>query len=98
MLRILLSLLQAIKACVYGVQAGLPHVQVEVTKAWGNANKRWNLFISRFFDCPMCSASDSDPDGVNACHNSFLEHYEFSYCRFHKCGLTVLVCIQATSL
>ncbi len=59
-------------------------LQVEVTKAWGNANKRWNLFISRFFDCPMCSASDSDPDGVNACHNSFLEHYEFSYCRFHK--------------
>lgn len=81
------------KHAVVAFQAGPPNAQVEVTKAWGNANKRWNLFISRFFDCPMCSASDSDPDGVNACHNSFLEHYEFAYCRFHKCGLTMLVCI-----
>ena len=24
------------------------------TKAWGEDNKHWNLFIARFFECPFC--------------------------------------------
>lgn len=54
-------------------------------KSWGTENKRWNLFISRFFECPFCFEDNlKRQDEVEECHTSYLEHYEFAFCRFHR--------------
>jgi hypothetical protein len=57
---------------------------VEQTKAWGEANKRWNLFITRFYDCELCSYEDAPQESLDKCHKSYMEHYDFAYCRFHR--------------
>ena len=54
-------------------------------KSWGTENKRWNLFVSRFFECPFCFEDNlKREDEVQECHTSYLEHYEFAFCRFHR--------------
>jgi hypothetical protein len=54
-------------------------------KTFGNENKKWNLFISRFFECPFCFEDDRIREDETAkCHDHYLEHYEFSFCRFHR--------------
>ena len=54
-------------------------------KSWGDQNKRWNLFISRFFECPFCIKDDKKrEDEVAECMSAYLEHYEFAFCRFHR--------------
>ncbi|CAL8464438.1 g3973 [Coccomyxa elongata] len=59
-------------------------------KSWGTENKRWNLFISRFFECPFCFEDNlKRQDEVEECHTSYLEHYEFAFCRFHRMELAV---------
>lgn len=70
-----------------GHQAG--HVgdglQVETTKEWGEDNKRWNLFITRFYDCELCDTGRGK-EPLSKCHKSYLEHYDFAFCRFHRCA------------
>ncbi len=58
-------------------------VQVETTKQWGEDNKRWNLFITRFYDCELCDRGRSK-EALAKCHKSYLDHYDFAYCRFHR--------------
>ena len=58
--------------------------QVEVTKTWGEENKRWKLFITRFYKCHFCFSGHTAPEELKACHTSFQEHYEFAFCRFHR--------------
>ncbi len=54
-------------------------------KSWGEQNKRWNLFVSRFFECPFCFKDDKKrEDEVAECMSAYLEHYEFAFCRFHR--------------
>ena len=56
-----------------------------VMKSWGEQNKRWNLFVSRFFECPFCFTDDKKrEDEVAECMSAYLEHYEFAFCRFHR--------------
>lgn len=56
-------------------------------KSWGEQNKRWNLFVSRFFECPFCFEDDKKrEDEVAECMNAYSEHYEFAFCRFHRYG------------
>ena len=56
-------------------------------KSWGTENKHWNLFIARFFACPFCFEDNNmREDEVAACHDAYMEHYEFAFCRFHRCG------------
>ena len=59
-------------------------VQVETTKEWGESNKRWNLFITRFYDCELCDAGRGK-ERMDKCHKSYLEHYDWAFCRFHRC-------------
>lgn len=57
-------------------------------KSWGEQNKRWNLFVSRFFECPFCIKDDKKrEDEVAECLSAYLEHYEFAFCRFHRYAL-----------
>ncbi|KAK9903381.1 hypothetical protein WJX75_004474 [Coccomyxa subellipsoidea] len=54
-------------------------------RSWGPDSKRWNLFITRFFECPFCSEDNpKNETRVHECHASYLEHYEFALCRFHR--------------
>ena len=62
----------------------LLRAQVEVTKTWGEENKRWKLFITRFYKCHFCFSGHTAPEELKACHTSFQEHYEFAFCRFHR--------------
>ena len=56
-------------------------------KSWGTENKHWNLFVARFFECPFCFEDNNKrEDEIALCHDSFLEHYEFAFCRFHRCA------------
>ncbi|BDA50039.1 probable glycosyltransferase 2 [Coccomyxa sp. Obi] len=57
--------------------------KVETTKEWGEDNKRWNLFITRFYDCELCDAGRGK-EPLSKCHKSYLEHYDFAFCRFHR--------------
>lgn len=75
--------------CEEEAQAELGAVHVQpmegVMKSWGEGNKRWNPFISRFFECPMCLVDDKKRDDeVAQCQSSYLEHYEWAFCRFHR--------------
>ncbi len=56
------------------------------TKAWGDANKNWKLFTTRFFDCQTCwGGGGGASDGLAAkCTAAAWEHYEFAFCRFHR--------------
>lgn len=55
------------------------------TKAWGEANKNWKLFTTRFFDCQTCwGGGGMDADLAGQCTAAAWEHYEFAYCRFHR--------------
>jgi len=56
--------------------------QVKPTTVWGEENKRWKLFITRFYDCDTCWAADINNRNVTACIQAFRMHYEFAYCRF----------------
>ena len=60
--------------------------QVEITKDWGDANKRWKLFITRFFDCEICDGNGMPTGLMDKCHASMREHYEFASCRTHRWG------------
>lgn len=61
-------------------------------KSWGEQNKRWNLFVSRFFECPFCIEDDKKrEDEVAECLSAYLEHYEFAFCRFHRCAAPHIV-------
>lgn len=56
-------------------------------KSWGTENKHWNLFVARFFECPFCFEDNNKrEDEIALCHDSYLEHYEFAFCRFHRCA------------
>jgi hypothetical protein len=59
--------------------------QVERTTAWGEENKRWKLFITRFYDCETCWTADGRAGNMTACIQAFRRHYEFAYCRFLRC-------------
>lgn len=59
-------------------------VQVDKSKKWGEENKRWKLYISRFFDCQYCEGYGMTEETLGTCHASWLEHFEFAYCRFHR--------------
>ena len=59
-------------------------LQVEITKVWGDENKRWKLFITRFFDCELCHGSGMTDDDLAKCHASVREHFEFASCRTHR--------------
>jgi hypothetical protein len=49
-------------------------------------NKHWNLFVARFFECPFCFEDNNKrEDELAACHDAYMEHYEFAFCRFHRC-------------
>ena len=55
------------------------------TKAWGDANKNWKLFTTRFFDCQTCwGGGGMDGELAKKCSDAAWEHYEFAYCRFHR--------------
>ena len=55
------------------------------TKAWGDANKNWKLFTTRFFDCQTCwGGGGMEADLAAKCSAAAWEHYEFAYCRFHR--------------
>lgn len=60
--------------------------QTEITKVWGDQNKRWKLFITRFFNCEVCYGR-MDKGGLAKCQQSFREHYEFASCRSHRYSL-----------
>ena len=62
---------------------------MKTTKMWGEDNKSWNLFISRYYDCEMCSNRGMTTETLATCHKSWLEHYEFAYCRMHRCETTM---------
>ena len=58
-------------------------LQVKRTTVWGEENKRWKLFITRFFDCETCwPQTSSAAKNASACASSYKQHYEFAYCRF----------------
>lgn len=59
-------------------------LQVEITKVWGEENKRWKLFITRFFDCELCHGEGMQPDQLPKCHASMREHFAFASCRIHR--------------
>lgn len=59
-------------------------MQVQRTSTWGEENKSWKLFVTRFFDCEMCWKDSGKPAGLDACLKSFQEHYVFAHCRFHR--------------
>ena len=64
---------------------GAMQPETQIMKSWGDQNKRWNLFISRFFECPFCIKDDKKrEDEVAECMSAYLEHYEFAFCRFHR--------------
>ena len=54
------------------------------TTAWGDANKNWKLFTTRFFDCQLCSGHGVDEEMLKKCEAAHKAHYEFSYCRFAR--------------
>lgn len=54
------------------------------TAAWGDANKNWKLFTTRFFDCQLCSGSGVDESMLQKCEAAHKAHYEFAYCRFAR--------------
>lgn len=56
--------------------------QVTRTTVWGEENKRWKLFITRFFDCETCWHGGKPPVNASLCAASYKQHYEFAYCRF----------------
>ena len=57
-----------------------------MTKEWGETNKRWSLFVSRFYGCELCRGGGMAPGGLAACAASYREHYEFAHCRFQRCA------------
>ena len=65
--------------------------QTEITKVWGDQNKRWKLFITRFFNCEVCYGR-MDQAGLAACQASFREHFEFASCRAHRCARQGTAC------
>lgn len=54
------------------------------TAAWGDANKNWKLFTTRFFDCQLCSGHGVDEATLAKCDAAHKAHYEFAYCRFAR--------------
>ena len=54
------------------------------TAAWGDANKNWKLFTTRFFDCQLCSGHGVDEATLAKCEAAHRAHYEFAYCRFAR--------------
>ncbi len=65
-------------------ERGTCDAKVDKSKTWGEENKRWKLYISRFFDCQYCEGYGMTEEKLDTCHASWLEHYEFAYCRFHR--------------
>lgn len=59
-------------------------LQVVLTKEWGNENKRWKLFITRFFDCELCHGEGNTQAEMDKCHASMQEHFNFASCRMQR--------------
>ena len=75
--------------CYHSLLCGVQNdaLQNNPIKSWGTENKHWNLFVARFFECPFCFEDNNKrEDEIALCHDSYLEHYEFAFCRFHRCA------------